>query len=174
MRRDGQPLLSAHTVETTMTPLSFSSTETYMCFEKMDEALGAYAHDFLNLPRTITAKRLLTTLQEMGLHRLTTTWFQGRDQGPGYNGSILRVGFMNKQLRHRAVLQLSEQIFPTLHRAPLRVSLACDIPKGHCLKCGRKGHSARDTNKCTPTSPRWWTVYQWTTNASTSKRIPIP
>jgi hypothetical protein len=33
----------------------------------MDEALGAYAIDFLNLPRTITAERLLNTLQEMGL-----------------------------------------------------------------------------------------------------------
>jgi hypothetical protein len=114
----------------------------------MDEALGAYAIDFLNLPRTITAERLLTTLQGMGQQPYG---FKDVTKGRGYNGSILRVGFQTKQLRHRAVLQLSGQIFPALHRAPLRVSLARDIPKGHCFKCGRKGHSARDTSKCTPT-----------------------
>ena len=99
----------------------------------MDEALGAYAIDFLNLPRTITAERLLTTLHGLGQqpHR-----FKDVTNGRGYNGSILRVGFQTKQLRHRAILQLSGQIFPALHRAPLRVSLARDIPKGHCFKCG--------------------------------------
>jgi hypothetical protein len=33
----------------------------------MEEILGAYAIDFLYLPRTITAERLLTTLQGMEL-----------------------------------------------------------------------------------------------------------
>ena len=100
----------------------------------MDEILGAYAIDFLNLPRTITAERLIATLQEIGLQ---PQGFKDVNKGRGYNGSTLRVGFATKPLRHQAVLQLSVQIFPKLHRAPLRVSLARDIPKGHCFKCGR-------------------------------------
>ena len=58
---------------------------------------------------------------------------------------------LGKPTRHQAVLQLSGQIYPQLHRSALRVSLARDIPRGHCFKCGKKGHSARDTNKCNPT-----------------------
>ena len=114
----------------------------------MDEVLGAYAVDFLNLPRNITAERLLSTLQDLGLQ---PQGFKDVTKGRGFNGSILRVGFPSKPLRHQAVLQLSGQIYPQLHRGALRVSLARDIPRGHCFKCGRKGHSARDTNKCTPT-----------------------
>ena len=114
----------------------------------MDEVLGAYAVDFLNLPRTITAERLLSTLQDLGLQ---PQGFKDVTKGRGFNGSILRVGFPSKPLRHQAVLRLSGQIYPQLHRGALRVSLARDIPRGHCFKCGKKGHSARDTNKCTPT-----------------------
>jgi hypothetical protein len=75
----------------------------------MHGVLGAYAIDFLNLPRTITDERLFTTLQDMVLQ---PQGFKDVTKGRGFNGSILRVGFPNKQLRHQAVLQLSEQIYP--------------------------------------------------------------
>jgi hypothetical protein len=113
----------------------------------VDEVLGAYAINFLNLPRTITAERLLATLQDIGLKPQS---FKDVTKGRGFNGSIFRVDFPSKQLRHQAVLHLSEQIYPLLHRGPLRISLARDIPKEHCFKCGRKAHSVRDTNKYTP------------------------
>jgi hypothetical protein len=114
----------------------------------MDVPLGAYAVDFLNIPRTITAERLLEVLGELNLQP------QGlRDvtKGKGAQAPIFRVGFPDKKLRHEAVLTLSGQIIPQLFSAPLRVTLARDIPRGHCFACGQKGHSVRNTDKCFPT-----------------------
>jgi hypothetical protein len=114
----------------------------------MDVPLGAYAVEFLNIPRTITAKRLLEVLGELNLQ---PQGFRDVTNGKGARAPIFRVGFPDIQLRYEAVLTLSGQIIPQLFRAPLRVSLATDIPRGHCFACGRKGHSARDTEKCLPT-----------------------
>ena len=114
----------------------------------MDVPLGAYAVDFLNIPRTITAERLLEVLGDLNLQ---PQCFRDVTKGRGALAPIFRVGFPDKQLRHEAVLTLSGQIIPQLFRAPLRVSLARDIPRGHCFACGQKGHSARDKEKCFPT-----------------------
>ena len=114
----------------------------------MDVPLGAYAVDFLNIPRTITAERLLEVLGDLNLQ---PQGFRDVTKGRGARAPIFRVGFPDKQLRHEAVLTLSGQIIPQLFRAPLRVSLARDIPRGHCFACGQKGHSARDKEKCFPT-----------------------
>ena len=111
----------------------------------MDVPLGPYAVDFLNIPRTITAERLLEVLVDTGLQ---PQGFRDVTRGRDARAPIFRVGFPNKQSRHEAVLTLSGQIIPGLSRAPLRVSLARDIPKGHCYNCGKKGHSARDKDKC--------------------------
>jgi hypothetical protein len=111
----------------------------------MDVPLGPDAVDFLNIPRTITTERLLGVLADIGLQpqdfRDVTRCRDARDP-------IFRVGFPDKQLRHEAVLTLSGPIIPALSRAPLRVSLARDIPKGHFYNCGKKGHSAKDKEKC--------------------------
>jgi hypothetical protein len=113
----------------------------------MDAFLGAYAVDFLNIPRTIWAERLLEVLSDLNLN---PQGFRDVTKGRSARDPIFRVGFPDKQLRHEAVLTLSGQIIPELFRAPLRVSLARDIPRGHCFACGQKGHSARDRRKCTP------------------------
>ena len=114
----------------------------------MDVPLGPYAVDFLNIPRTVTAERLLEVLGELNLH---PQGFKDVTRGRGARAPIFRVGFPDKQLRHEAVLTLSGQILPQLFRGPLRVSLARDIPKGHCYACGKKGHNARDQERCFPT-----------------------
>ena len=114
----------------------------------MNVPLGPYAVDLLNIPRTITAERLLEMLAEMNLH---PQGFKDVTRGRGACAPVFRVGFPDKQLRHEAALTLSGHIFPQLFRGPLRVSLARDIPKGHCFACGKRGHSARDPERCFPT-----------------------
>jgi hypothetical protein len=70
----------------------------------MDVPLGAYAVDFLNIPRTITAERLLEML---GLLNLQPQGFRDVTKGRGARAPIFTVGFLDKQLRHEAVLTLS-------------------------------------------------------------------
>ena len=110
----------------------------------MDVPLGPYAVDFFNIPRTITAERLFEVLVGIGLE---LQGFRDVSRGRGAGTPIFRVGFPDKQLRHQAVLTSSGQFIPSLFRGPLRISLARDIPKGHCFNCGKRGHSARDKEK---------------------------
>lgn len=113
----------------------------------MDVPLGPYAVDFLNIPRTISAERLLEVLSDLNVN---PQGFRDVTKGRSSRAPIFRVGFLDKQIRHEAVLTLSGQIIPELFRAPLWVSLARDIPRGHCFACGQKGHSAQEREKCTP------------------------
>ena len=68
----------------------------------MDVPLGPYAVHFLNIPRTITAERLLGALVDTGLQ---PQGFRDVTRGRDARALIFWVGFPDKQLRQYSHLE---------------------------------------------------------------------